>query len=223
MRLFYIFLLSSLLFAGYSQTVSEQDTVEKKYSPGDHELLIMPTAYTMEQGSGYFSSYEIFFLNFTYAMTSSTHIGAFFLFPITDDFLESITLGIKQNYFRSENFQGALWGSYTIKEGLYLFGNVFSAAAGETSFHAGFGYAGHEDDNIFLILLGIRHDFSKKVSGIVEYTNAKELMDVDFNGLISFGIRFRSESAAWEIAGVRPLEDTGDFLMAPLLKATFYF
>jgi hypothetical protein len=48
-------------------------------------------------------------------------------------------------------------------------------------------------------------------------------VEEDFNGLISIGVRFRSESVAWEIGGVRPLEETGDLVLLPLLKGTFIF
>ena len=104
-------------------------------------------------------------------------------------------------------------------------GNVVSAGNKSTSFHLGLAFAGEteEDNSIFLILLGGRFDLSRKLSGIVEYTNAKELFDEDFNGLLTFGFRFRGESTAWELAGVRPLANTGDLWLIPFLKATFLF
>lgn len=196
-----------------------------QYRPGDHELFLMPTAYTMEAGSGYFSDYELFLLNFTYAPTSQTHIGVMTLFPITKDFVESITLGVKQNYLRSDNVQAALWGSYTIKNHLYSIGNVFSIGRRSMSFHLGLSLTGEakHSESILLLLAGFRGDISRKLSFIAEYTNAKELLDEDFSGLISIGIRFRGEQTAWELAGIRPLESTGEFLFAPFLKATFLF
>jgi hypothetical protein len=225
MKLF-IVISSALLIIQtlYAQDEVISDSSWMKYKSGDHEMLIMPTAYTMESGSGYFSDYEILFLNFTFAPSSRTHIGTFFLFPVTADFLESITFGIKQNYFRSQYVQGALWGSFTVKNSFYTIGNVFSfGKKDKTSFHAGFGYAGENENNVFLILLGTRFSFSEKVSGMIEYTNAKELVEQNFNGLITFGIRFRTESSSWELAGIRPLESTGELLFIPLLKASFYF
>jgi hypothetical protein len=221
-----IFLAAVLSFslAANAQDAAEPDSFPMKYMPGDHELILMPTAYTMEQGEAYFSNYELFFLNFTYSATSTTHIGVFFLFPVTTAFLETLTLGVKQNYFRSEYFQGALWGTYTLKNSLYTVGNVFSIGSmNKANFHVGFGYAGEESGNIFLYLIGGKVQLSNRISGLVEYTNAKELLEQDFNGLISIGIRFRGESSAWELAGIRPLESTGEFLFFPLLKATFYF
>lgn len=66
------------------------------YLPGDNELLIMPTAYTMPVNKSYFSDYEVFLLNYSYALSSSTHLSVFSLFPITKSFYETLTLGIKQ-------------------------------------------------------------------------------------------------------------------------------
>jgi hypothetical protein len=220
-----IFIIFAVSYNSLAQESSGSETVHYIYQPGDHELFLMPTAYTMEQGSAYFSSFELIFLNFTYAPTSTTHIGAFFLFPVTSSFLETITLGLKQNYYRSDYFQSALWGSYTIKNGLYTVGNVVSAGAKSASFHFGLAFTGETEkgNNALLFLLGGRADFSSKLSGIVEYTNAKELLDEDFKGILSFGICFRGESTSWELAGIRPLAYTGDLLLIPFLKATFLF
>ena len=58
---------------------------------------------------------------------------------------------------------------------------------------------------------------------MAEYTNFSTAAEDGFNGIISIGFRFIGESVAWELAGVRPLESTGDFVFAPLLKATVLF
>ncbi|MDA3812893.1 MAG: hypothetical protein PF570_01440, partial [Candidatus Cloacimonetes bacterium] len=47
----------------------------REYKVGDHELCVMPTAYTMPAGSTYFTDYELLFLNFTFAPTNRTHVG----------------------------------------------------------------------------------------------------------------------------------------------------
>jgi hypothetical protein len=219
-------LLNNLLYSQDNQFQENHgiDSSLMRYIPGDHELMLMPTAYTMEEGSSYFANYELFLLNFVFAPSSSTHIGAFFFFPVTVTFLETFTVGAKQNYFKSDKFQGAVFGTFTLKEQLYSIGNVFSIGDKNIgSLHAGFGYAGAKNENTFLILLGGRYDFSPKISGIVEYTNTKEFLDQEFKGLITFGIRFRGQSSSWELGGIRPLTDTGKFLFFPLLKGSFYF
>jgi hypothetical protein len=193
------------------------------YEVGDHELFIMPTAYTMPAGKSYFANYELFFLNYTAGVTSSTHVGAFTLFPIVKDFLETFTVGIKQNYLRIPSFQGAVWGTYTPKIGGFTLGNVFSIGKPSNGIHAGIGAAIETEETSkweVFYMLGYRYDASKKVSLIAEYSNFHSLIEEDFKGLISIGVRFRVNTISWELAGVRPLESTGDFLFFPLLKAT---
>lgn len=220
------FVLTLCLFFYLSVFAQSENSVNGYvYEPGSHELFLMPTANTMDSGA-YFSSYEIIFLNFTFSAGSRTHIGGFFLFPITAEFIESFTLGVKHNFFRTKEFQSAVWGSLTFKNQLYSIGNVFSYSKPKTSFHIAFAFMGDlaEGGNSFLIMGGINQKLSGKLSGIIEYTNAKELMEHKFNGIISIGIRFRGENTAWELAGIRPLEETsGNFLFFPFLKATFYF
>lgn len=206
-----------------------KSVIKGGYRPGDHELLLMPTAYTMEAGQWYFSDYELFFLNITYAASKNTHIGLFTLFPITSDFLETITLGIKQNYLKTENVQGALWGSYTPEASGLSIGNVFSIGAGSSSFHLGLsGWTGVDDESDhweILYMLGYRLNISRKICLLAEYTNANTAAENGFDGLITIGFRFIGESVAWELGGIRPLQGTGDadFFMFPLLKATVLF
>ena len=199
----------------------------QEYHAGDHELLLMPTAYTMEAGKSYLSDYELFFLNYTYAVTPSTHLGIFTLFPITKDFLETFTLGAKQKYLDSGFIKAALWTTYTPKISGLTLGTVFSFGKAANGLHIGISTATEfetsEEHWEFVYMLGYRYDLSQKFSLLAEYTNFSSFIEEDFNGLISIGIRFRGESIAWELAGVRPLESTGDFLFFPLLKATFLF
>jgi hypothetical protein len=202
---------------------------KRRYRPGDHELFIMPTAYTMEDNQWYLSDYELFLLNFTYAASPNTHIGIFTLFPMTSDFLRTITLGVKQNYMRSEDFQAALWGTYTPEASGLSLGNVFSYGKGGSSFHIGLsGMTGLDDESdgwLFVYMVGGRVDLSRKICLMAEYTNASTAAENGFEGIITFGFRFIGESVSWELAGMRPLAGTGDadFFMAPLLKATVLF
>ncbi len=211
------------------QPVLLEIKTKSSYRPGDHELLFMPTAYTMEAGQSYLSDYELFFLNYTFAASPRTHVGFFTLFPIASSFLETMTLGIKQNYLKSENVQAALWGTYTPKASALTLGNVFSYGTGSNSFHMGLsGMTGLDDDNDewqFVYMFGSRIGFSKKVSITLEYTNTSIGAENSFNGLISIGFRFTGESVSWELGGFRPLESTGDLdlILFPVLKATVLF
>ena len=71
----------------------------QQYRPGDQELFFMPTAYTMPEGQAYFADYEVFLLNIMYAPTNSTHLGLTTLFPVSKDFLETVTVSAKQRFF----------------------------------------------------------------------------------------------------------------------------
>ncbi len=200
------------------------------YQVGDHELLIMPTAYTMEQGQSYFSSYELVFLNYSYAPSNSTHIGAFTLFPIYSDFLETLTFGVKQKYVNENTFKAAGWITYTPKPSVITIGTVFSIGDGPDGLHLGIATANSleredadKDKWEWFYMAGYRLDVSQKIALIAEYTNSSSGTEGGFNGLISIGVRFRGENNTWDLAGVRPLESTEDFLLAPLLKATFLF
>ena len=70
-------------------------------------------------------------------------------------------------------------------------------------------------------MLGYRLDVSEKIAIIGEYTNFTRAVEEDFGGLLSLGVRFRGENNTWDLAAIRPLESTGDFMFFPLLKATF--
>jgi hypothetical protein len=197
----------------------------QEYQVGDHELLLMPTAYTMEVGQSYFADYELVFLNYTYAVTPSTHVGIFTLFPITKEFLETVTLGVKQKYIDGDYITSAVWVTYTPKVSGLTAGNVLSFGKPSHGFHVGIATASSFEENTdaltLIVMLGYRVDISNKLSLLAEYTNAQAAIDEGFNGLFSIGIRFRGENISWELGGIRPLESTGDFLFAPLLKATF--
>lgn len=202
-------------------------SLSQEYQVGDHELLFMPTAYTMNQGSSYFSFYELFFLNFVYAPTHTTHIGLFTLFPVTSEFIETASLGLKQQYVQVNNVAGAVWATYTPKNSWIILGNVFSIGSARSGLHLGLGTVSDLDEENsdweLIYMIGYRHDLSKKTSLMVEYTNTETSIEEDFNGLISIGFRFRSESVSWEIGGFRPLEDTGDLFLLPMFKGTFLF
>ncbi len=211
-----------------SDVEMEVESVNRKYQIGDHELLIMPTAYTMQAGQSYFSNYELFFLNYSYAPTNTTHLSAFTLFPITSDFVETITLGVKQQFLNFDNAKAALWATYTPKPSLVFIGTVFSIGANPDGLHVGLSIANsldrddkNKDKWELVFMLGYRLDVSEKIAIIGEYTNFTRAVEEDFGGLLSLGVRFRGKSNTWDLAAVRPLESTGDFIFFPLLKATF--
>lgn len=199
----------------------------REYQVGDHELCLMPTAYTMPAGSTYFTDYELFFLNFTFAPTNRTHVGFFTLFPVTTDFLETFSVGVKQNYLRTKKVESAAWFAFAPEiEGISI-GNVVSIAGKEkVSLHLGISAITASDAKEweYLFMAGGKLDISERTALIAEYGTSNTLIEDEFSGMMLFGIRFKGERVAWDIAGVRPLsEDTGNLLFLPFIKVTVYF
>ncbi|MDP8268114.1 MAG: hypothetical protein P9L97_05245 [Candidatus Tenebribacter davisii] len=198
----------------------------RDYQVGDHELFAMPTAYTMPAGNTYFTDYELVFLNFTFAPTNRTHVGFFTLFPVVTEFLDTFSIGAKQNYLRTESLESAAWLAYTAEIEGFSIGNVLSISKENSSIHL--GISGLKVLNAkkweYLFMFGGKMDISERTACIVEYETTNSVWDNDFSKFISLGVRFKGERVAWDIAGVRPLaEDTGNLLFLPYIKATVYF
>lgn len=192
----------------------------------EHDLLVMPTAFTLEKGEGYFTDYELFVLNLGWAPTSSTHISALSLFPITADALETFSVGVKQNLKNADHWGMAMFGSFTPKYKGYTIGGVGSYLVDhKLSIHLGFGLMGDTDSegSEGLYLAGLKIDASQKFAFIVEYTNFETAAENDFKGLINLGCRFRSKSLLIDFGGFRPLESTDDIILLPFLKGTVFF
>ncbi len=197
----------------------------QKYLPGDNELLLMPTAYTMPVTNSYFSDYEVFLLNYSYAVSPTTHLSVFSLFPMTTQVYEIFTLGIKQHIITYESVESAIYGAYTPKSSSYAIGDVVSIGKPNKSFHFSLAYVKYSDesDADWIYMLGFKIDPSEKTALLIEYENANSLIHKDFYGLLNFGIRIRSTNMSWEIAGVRPIGSTGNLLFFPFIKVGYYF
>ena len=197
----------------------------QNFLPADHELLLMPTAYTMPEKNSYFSDYELMLLNYSYAVTSSTHLSAFSIFPITTQFYESFSVGFKQKLFTYNSIQTAMYGTYTPKGSTFSIGQVLSVGVPNKSFHCSLAYVKFVEAGkpLWIVMAGLRMDTSENTSLLFEYENATAAYEEGMSGIISVGLRIRSTNMSWEIAGMRPLEDTGDLLFIPLLKVGYYF
>lgn len=201
-----------------------------QYRTGDHELLAMPTAYTLPAGTGYFTDYEAFLLNFAYAPLNRTHIGLFTMFPVSSDFINTLTIGVKQNFFKSKIFQSAVYGTLTPKESMYILGAVFSLGKPTFGFHLAISYAGdyggEKVEGSFLFSAGARYDFKENFAGIVEYhspNNSSVIEMLSEYSMILLGLRFHFEYTSWEIGGFRPTSFDNDIVLYPYLKGTYYF
>jgi hypothetical protein len=211
-----IFVLLFLFTSGYAQEDPQRE----------HDLFVMPTAFTLEKGQSYFTDYELFFLNFGYAITPKTHISVFTLFPITVDALETFSIGFKQNVLNTQSMGMAFFGSYTFDNRGYTAGGLASfILSPKASLHAGIGVTGDTELNgtEMLFLGGLKLELTQRTALIAEYTNFQTGIENSFKGLINIGVRFRSKRMMIDFAGLRPLESTGDLIFFPFLKATVIF
>ncbi|OGS44232.1 MAG: hypothetical protein A2539_02300 [Elusimicrobia bacterium RIFOXYD2_FULL_34_15] len=208
-----------------------------EYMAGDHELFLMPTAYTMPKGASYFSDYEVAIINYTYAVTSRTHVGVFSFFPINKEVLETAAIGIKQNYYSSEQTGCAFWSAIIPKNKVFNLGNVVSFGKKGKSLHiaASAVYVADEDETFdsvenfnnqtwaFTYTIGYRRDLSEKTSLIAEYSYV--FASEDDADLLCVGPRFKTKKIAWDIAAARPIINNDDpgLIVLPILKATIVF
>lgn len=196
------------------------------YTPGDQSLMLLPTAYTMPKGTSSFTDYEIIVIQYAYAPTNSTHISGMTLMPFFKGFEQSITLGVKQRYLKKGIVQSAAFASYTPKSQVLTLGNVISLGKPSQSFHLGAVYAWDKEEGMDspIIFAGVRKDLGRKVAFMMEYGTILDEMREDLSGVISFGFRFKGESIAWDLGGIRPTGfSDGVLYFFPVIKATFEF
>lgn len=187
------------------------------------DLLLMPTAFTMEKSSGKISDYELLIFSGTYAVTDRTELGAVVPFPVTPTVLKGLTLYAKQNYLKLNGINSALVGSYIPMLPFVTIGNVITIGNEEYNGNFLISYWKNLSENPGSLLsynLGIKLNWF-----IFEYFNYKEFhySQSFFTGLILFGGRIDYKRVIVDIAGFRPLQSTGEIFILPYLKVSFVF
>ncbi len=152
------------------------------------------------------------------------------MFPIASEFYKSLTIGVKQNYWRGDYFNGAVYGAFMLWEKLFVLGNIFSIGKPENGLNILVVYSGLFDENEGHIFfgLGYRFDISENFGLLLEYNSGNGVEVFENPSKSSFiigGIRFHNQNTSWELGGMRPLkEDIGtDLIVFPFLKGTYYF
>jgi hypothetical protein len=193
-----------------------------RYDPNRTRLLFGPTARTLKQGNGYFSTYEIFFPSIAYGVTDFiTLSGGVSLVPGVDE--QAIYAGAKVGIFESEV--------------VTLGGGFIYAHVSDTDFGTAYGVATIGSQRAALTVgLGwgfIDWEFSGTpalmIGGEVQLSNSIKLVtenwlppDTDF-AIISLGIRFFGDNLAADI-GLVTYTDVGDgFPFLPWLGFVYNF
>ncbi len=214
-------LLLAALILGIASSASAQQA--------SNGLFVIPTAYTLPQGTHSVSSYELVFLQYSYSLTNSTHISAFSMFPFTADaFTESFAIGVKQQIFKRDGIALAATASFLPKAKVFSVMGLASIGSPDASVHLGAGKGGTfevEGSGFFILLGGIKKT-SEKVSIMAEFITSTEAIDTEFKGLLSAGARYRTRDGfTIDFGLMRPVTtmDMGDFIALPILKATYEF
>lgn len=193
--------------------------------PDYNSLMFCPTPATLEKGDGYFRDFELFFLNFGYALTDAFDLSVGTIFPISAE-VAMIAVGGKLRLIdRSEREMGlALTGSFTKLEEMH-FGAVGAVAGfGDRlrSLNLAVNRTFDDDgDAETVFIAGGDVQISRRSKLLLEYMSSAALLednDSDLKGFLNIGLRFFGETHSFSLTGFRPLsEDTGSFVAFPMI------
>lgn len=227
MKKYLILVLLSLFAAGLLAQAGDE-----LFWAADQSLIIMPTAYTMPQGMHAFTNLELAILQYAYAATNRTHLSAGMVFPFTKDMIKTFTAGVKTSFYKSDQVQAAVIGSFNPHTRAGYGAIVSSFGNPDISMHimASELYNFKNGENQAVFALGGIKRIGERFSGIMEcYVIPQELGDLSENAedpqfAIVLGTRFKGHKISWDIGIGRALGiDMGDFIGIPALKATFLF
>lgn len=184
------------------------------------DLLLMPTAFTIEKNSSKISDYDVLILSGTVAFTNRSEVGAIIPFPVFPSMLNGITLFAKQNYLRYTYLNSAIIGSFIPILPLATIGNVITIGNEEINGNILVCYWKNFSDNQGSLLtynLGLKLKWF-----IFEYFNSIENKEVElFMSNILVGARINFKRVIIDFAGMRPLANTGGLFLLPYLKVSF--
>jgi hypothetical protein len=197
--------------------------------PHSTRLLFSPTAFPMEEGSGYFSDIYLFFVSVQYGFTERFSMGGgMSVFPL-DDFADNLFyLTPKYTVVDAPRLKLSLGGfigtaglasdEVDLQErSLGILYGVASTGTRESnvSFGVGWGYFGGEMADRPVVMLGGQGRISKRISLITENwvisTNDRT------EGIISYGFRFLGERMSVDLAFLNPLSEEKFFPGIPFV------
>ena len=196
-----------------------------RQDPDVNSLMFCPTPATLPSGSGYFRSFELFFLNFGYAPADDVNLSVATLFPVTGDVL-MLSVGAKVRMLdRATGPLGlALTGSYTTLEET-RFGSVgVVAGVGDprSSFNVALSRNFQDDgDAETVILVGADIQGRSRIKFFAEWMSSSALFadDADdLDGFLNLGLRLFGTEHSFSISGFRPLlDDDSGFIAFPMI------
>ncbi len=206
---------------------------ESNLDPDRNSILFCPTPETLPAGDGYFRSFELFFLNYGYAITDDFNLSVGTLFPITGDFY-MLSLGGKLRLLdRAQYPLGlALTANFTGLDN-YWFGSV-GAVAGiggdRRSLNLAVNHVFDEDSDAATVLM-VGSDFqgpgrSKLLLELFSNSPIIGDFDDDLTGFVNVGVRLFGDDWSFSLTGFRPLwgDDDGLAILAfPMVMFSKHF
>ncbi len=195
--------------------------------PDCNSILLVPTPATVGRGSGYFRSFELLILNAGFGITDRLDLSVGTLFPISGEW-NFIALGAKFAAVdrRTQPFGLALTGSHIIapdEQRFSTLGGVIGIGDARRSLNLALDYGVDEDgEHGTRLLLGGDLQTNRRGKVFVEWANSELVFtggedDDEFNGFLTFGFRLFGDNMAFTLGGIRPLADTGSFIVFPLI------
>ncbi|MBU1700866.1 MAG: hypothetical protein KJ927_18125 [Candidatus Eisenbacteria bacterium] len=197
--------------------------------PCYNSIMFCPTTATLPKGSFYFRDFELFIINFGYAMTNTTNLSFGTHFPVTGS-LEFFTAGVKQQILDREtnpiglaaSLSGTFYDDGSFGTGAIIVGVGDKNRSLNVSLMEGFN---ENDESGIILLVGADARLSQNIKLIGEYVDVSSFTSFDdddeYIGLINVGIRFFGRQMAFSLTGFRPLRDTGDFIAFPMASFSY--
>jgi len=220
--------LASLLYEDLSDVAGDLSIPR---DPDYNSIMFCPTPATLPKGDFYFRDFELYILNFGWAIRESTSLSLMTHFPVVS-FMDFGSIGFKQRLVdREEHAIGlAVAGSYTfgtedIARDSFLTGTLVAGGGNrERSVNVALNQAWKEGEETELfVVAGADSRTSRRSKIFVEYMNSTTFIDDDdFNGILNLGIRFFGTDWSFSLSGIRPLENTGSLFLIPMFQFSYH-
>lgn len=188
------------------------------------ELLISPTALTFPQGHFTATNYLFFFWDLNYSITDRTHISIFtYLYDAPT--VNANFLAFKQNVYKSEDFNLAIWLMIPLNGNNYLSGGTVSYQIDRLLLNVSYGKQFLNEKNINdqdLLMFGTEFKLSNSQSITIEYTKLKNENFDYSNGLILVGYTTYGQLANFTMGIMRPINSKAE-IGIPIIKSTHIF
>jgi len=215
-----------------SSEQSNSDVIEKRSAlkgkkVTDNNLILMPTANTMPAGSSVLSNIDALAFQYSYGVTSWTHLSAGVL-AILNEYVYAIlsSFAIKQKYLDYQKLTSAIIVAYMPAYSGTIIGNIISLGGDTTSVHLGVIRTLGDNDNFnktIIMMGGICYAVSPKISLIGETHRFIYDNDSDAYQMILFGTRFKGRWTNLDLGVLGWFDNKGKDGLLPIIKVSFKF